>query len=135
MMAGHVGLCGGTLLDQAQHLAKSALEATGKFLGEFRKNLRIVCSYILEKTFELIKLFLWHSTAKLIIQVLEMFLRVLVWRLSISKVLVLISLGNGSRLKQACVLKVLGFESTFGVGFRRFIGEVHIKKHDVSSPQ
>ncbi|GMN58165.1 hypothetical protein TIFTF001_027263 [Ficus carica] len=39
-------------------------------------------------------------------------------------VLVLISLCNGSRLKQACVLKVLGFESTFGAAFRHFIGEV-----------
>ena len=48
------------------------------------------------------------------------------WRLSISEVLVLISLGNGSRLKRASVSQVLGFESTFGVGFRRFIGEVHI---------
>ncbi|GMN49430.1 hypothetical protein TIFTF001_018590 [Ficus carica] len=36
--------------------------------------------------------------------------------------------GKGSRLKQACNLKVLGFESTFGVGFRRFIGEAHISQ-------
>ncbi|GMN24030.1 hypothetical protein TIFTF001_047608 [Ficus carica] len=49
--------------------------------------------------------------------VLETFLRVLVWRLSTSEVLVLILLCNGSRLKQACILKVLGFESTFVVGF------------------
>ncbi|GMN49648.1 hypothetical protein TIFTF001_018812 [Ficus carica] len=44
--------------------------------------------------------------------------------------LVLILLGNGSRLKQAYVLKILGFEFTFGVGFRRFIGKIHI---DLSS--